>query len=63
MNEPGQSNSIHTTVNAGIFVGDLFLCAQIPTKIKPMKICAHVELATVITAGYPYPRKVIPMKI
>ena len=32
-------------------------------KIEPTKICAHEELATVITVGYSYPQKLIPMKI
>ena len=37
--------------------------ASIPTKIKPMKICTHKELATVITVGYSYPQNLIPSKI
>ena len=50
------------TVHAKIFIGDKFLWASFPTKIKPTKICTHEELVTAITVGYSYPQKLIPMK-
>ena len=51
------------TVNAEIFIGNYFLWAGTPTKIKPAKVCTHIELATVITVGYAHPLKFIPPKI
>ena len=39
-------------------------CGQAtPTKIKPTKVCIHVELATVIMVGYSHPQKFILSKI
>ena len=54
---------MHAIVNTEIFVGDYFAWASVPTKIKPTKICTHVELATVTTSGYAYPQKLVPTKI
>ena len=49
-------------INAKNFVRDKFSWAGTPTKIKPMKICTHKELATVITMSYSHPQKFIPSK-
>ena len=37
--------------------------ASAPTKIKPMKLCTHKELATVIMVDYSHPQKFIPSKV
>ena len=43
-------------------LGTNFHRQAITTKIKPMKICADEELATVITMDYYHPRKLSPRK-
>ena len=58
-----EHKEIEASVNVEIFIGDTFLWASIPTKIKPPKICIHEELATVIRMGDSYPQKLIPSNI
>ena len=62
-NDKWTSTYTHVTINVEIFVGGWFSWACKPTKIKPAKICAYQELATVIMVGYSHPQNIVTTKV